>query len=43
MKKIFIKKVIDDIRTKKEISGKTQEELDGQFSTKLTDEELNNL
>ena len=43
LKKFYINKVIDHIRIRKEILGKTVEEIYGQYFTRLTDEELNNL
>ena len=43
LKKFYINKVIDHIRIRKEILGKTLEEIYGQYFTRLTDEELNNL
>ena len=43
LKVLFIKKATYDIRTRKEILGKTREEIYGQYFTRLTDEELNKL
>ena len=43
LKNLFIKRVIDDIRIKKEISGKSREEIYGEYFIRLTDEELNKL
>ena len=40
LKKLFIIKATDDIRTRKEMLGKTREEIYGQYFTRLTDEEL---
>ena len=43
LKNLFIKRVIDDIRIEKEISGKSREEIYGEYFIRLTDEELNKL
>ena len=40
LKTIFINKVMDMIKVRKAVSGKTREELFGQYFTRLTDEEL---
>ena len=43
LKIIFKKKAINDIRIRKEILGKTREEIFGHYFIRLTDEELNKL
>ena len=43
LKNLFIKRVIDDIRIRKEISGKSREEIYGEYFNRLTDDELNKL
>ena len=43
LKHLFIKKAIYDIEIRKEILGKTREEIFGQYFTRLTDEELDKL
>ena len=40
LKMLFIKRVIEDMQIKKEILGKTREDIFGKYFTRLTDEEL---
>ena len=43
LKTLFVNRVMENIKIRKEISGKTREEIYGQYFTRLTDDKLNKL
>ena len=43
LKTLFINRVMENIKIRKEILEKTREEINGQYFTRLTDDKLNKL